>query len=316
MEAVEDSHPESKFTDPRNAERVATLDARHCVTCHSEHQPARTSTMGLSLPGDYCYHCHQEIAEERSSHEGLAFDSCASAGCHNFHDNKALYEDYLLKHGREAPLLPEPFRLLAADQACPSKDRKTLSESTPLTACQDCHGTETKSWLRSRHGMRVDQGLAPMTPKEARLPMKANSAHRLLTCASCHDPKRATDAAFSGLSACEGCHDDQHTRAYRASKHYELFALEQEGRVAKGSGVTCATCHMPRAKNDEGDTWVNHNPNDNLRPNEKMIRSACGNCHGLPFTIDALADPALIRRNFSGQPESHVKSVDFALARE
>jgi hypothetical protein len=80
--------------------------------------------------------------------------------------------------------------------------------------------------------------------------------------------------------------------------------------------VTCATCHLPRGPDDDGNLWVNHNQNDNLRPNEKMIRTACGTCHGLPFAIDALADPKLISRNFSGQPLLHVKSVDFALARE
>ena len=50
--------------------------------------------------------------------------------------------------------------------------------------------------------------------------------------------------------------------------------------------------------------FVTHNQNDNLRPNEKMVRSVCGNCHGLQFTLDALADPALVERNFKGRPRS------------
>lgn len=101
LKLVEDSHPKSKFTDPRNADRVALLDARRCVTCHAEHRPQVTHTMGVTLPDDFCYHCHIDIAADRPSHAGMEFDTCASAGCHNFHDNKALYEDFLLKHQNE-----------------------------------------------------------------------------------------------------------------------------------------------------------------------------------------------------------------------
>ena len=101
--------PKGLDWDPRNAERVAILDGRYCVTCHAEHRPERTGTMGLSLPGDYCYHCHEDVASERPTHVGLAFDSCASSGCHNFHDNRALYEDFLVQHGSQPWLLSAPF---------------------------------------------------------------------------------------------------------------------------------------------------------------------------------------------------------------
>jgi hypothetical protein len=43
-----------------------------------------------------------------------------------------------------------------------------------------------------------------------------------------------------------------------------------------------------------------------------MIRPVCMNCHGLGFSIDALADPALINNNFSGQPSIHIESMDMA----
>ena len=45
-----------------------------------------------------------------------------------------------------------------------------------------------------------------------------------------------------------------------------------------------------------------------------MIRPACLHCHGLGFTLDALADPALIKNNFRGQPAVHVQSMDLAEA--
>ena len=53
-----------------------------------------------------------------------------------------------------------------------------------------------------------------------------------------------------------------------------------------------------------------HNQNMNLRPNEKMLRSVCMNCHGLGFSIDALADKILIKNNFTGKPEKHIRSID------
>ena len=73
---------------------------------------------------------------------------------------------------------------------------------------------------------------------------------------------------------------------------------------------------MPRIDYDVSD-WlsrklVDHNQSANLSPNSKMIRSACQHCHGLGFSIDALADSELIRKNFNGKPGIHVQSIDLA----
>jgi hypothetical protein len=46
-----------------------------------------------------------------------------------------------------------------------------------------------------------------------------------------------------------------------------------------------------------------------------MIRPVCMNCHGLAYSIDALADRALVSNNFLGQPRAHVKSVDMVAQR-
>ena len=80
LAAGNDSHPESKFTDPRNADRVAQLDATRCTTCHGEHEAARTTRGGVTQPRDFCGVCHGKIAEERPSHEGFTPDGCTSAG--------------------------------------------------------------------------------------------------------------------------------------------------------------------------------------------------------------------------------------------
>lgn len=350
---AKDSHPTSKFTDPRNAARIEVLDGRYCVTCHAEHRPERTGTMGLSLPVDYCYQCHQEIGSERASHAGLAWDSCASVGCHNFHDNRALYEDYLLQHADEpwllaAPIVPKrtrggpegasmsaPLGLADADgpnasdghgrawaasaharsgvncSGCHRSEGGAFEVSVAVDVCGRCHGGPTEGWLSGRHGMRVKAELAPMRVGDARQPMKGTAEHRRLDCASCHGTHE-TEMERATLEACEGCHDDQHTRAYRQSKHFALVLEERGGRVAAGSGVTCATCHMPRSEDDSGRKATQHNQNDNLRPSEKMARSVCQGCHGLPFTLDALADAKLVQENFGRAPTAHVASSDFA----
>ena len=61
---------------------------------------------------------------------------------------------------------------------------------------------------------------------------------------------------------------------------------------------------------------IQHNQNANLRPNEKMIRGVCQNCHGLGFTLDALADTKLVQANFAGRPSVHVESLDWVKRRE
>jgi len=369
LAAADDSHPRKKFEDPRNADRLEALDAMHCVTCHVEHRPERTRAMGVTLPDDYCVHCHAEVGTDRPSHRDFAFDTCASAGCHNFHDNKALYEDFLVKHLGEPALLPAarlpardlrrwieaagkglPARpLAAADADAPgpvdpahrrewsatahaaagvncrdchapaiaSGERAAWNDHPGPKACAACHEREQQGFLGGRHGMRLAVDLPPMRPELARQPMKADAHGRELGCASCHGA-HAFDTRRAAAESCLECHDDAHTRAWPDSPHARLWRAEVAGEGAPGSGVSCATCHLPREEARAGDlrgVRVQHNQNANLRPNEKMARGVCMRCHGLGFTLDALADPALVRANFAGQPARHVESLDLAAAR-
>lgn len=381
LKEAHDSHPKSKFTDPRNADRASRLDATYCVTCHVEHKPAMTGAMGLTLPADYCYICHDDIAKERPSHRAFAFDTCAGAGCHNFHDNRALYEDFLVKHAAEPdlgqkPILPardfrevigelsdypiaeypldplseadadglealaSPGRPVPAEtlrdwfetaharagvncSACHRREEeggRTVWVRQPAPQqCERCHGSEVQGFAAGKHGMRLAQGLAPMTPGQGRLPMHTKSRNRELGCTGCHGAHRF-DTRVAAVDACLGCHNDRHSIAYRQSPHYRLWLKESEGEAPAGSGVSCASCHLPRVDHYTPDEvkrrLVQHNQNDTLRPNEKMIRPVCMNCHGLGFSIDALADSELVQRNFAGRPVRHVRSIDMALARE
>jgi len=371
LERVEDSHPRKKFTDPRNADRLEQLDARFCVTCHNEHRLEITDETGVTLPADFCYLCHQDIAEDRESHKEMTFNTCANSGCHNYHDNKALYEDFLVKHGEgeatkpQATLSernlaafiksisdkPESFKPLSIDEIdmpdnlkrneraitdwhASSHARNGVNcsachmgseladdswvESPTQESCKQCHTKEEAGFMASRHGMRTAQGMTAMSPSTARLPMKADSHDKSLTCNSCHASHR-DNTKTAAVEACLSCHNDQHTLAYKTSPHYALWQQELAGTLPKGSGVSCSSCHLPRETiRDQGHERiiVQHNQNDYLRPNEKMVRPVCLQCHGLEFTLSALADDALIERNFTGQPDKTVASVEMALKRE
>ena len=367
-----DSHPKAKFTDPRNAERLENIDALHCVTCHVEHKPEITQKTGLTQPVDFCVHCHSDIADERPSHAGMAFETCASAGCHNYHNNRALYTDFLVKHMNEPEMLAKqvmpkrefvnvlddiatyphdryPVRQLqendieeddksqasekiihdwvtsshaAAGVNCSSCHRVKneqgeieWNDHPGYQSCQQCHDVEVKHFSQGKHGMRMKAGLDAMTPEKARLPMKKESSSTPLDCNTCHQA-HAYKMESVAVDACLDCHNDKHSLAYKASPHFELWQKEQDGSLPQGSGVSCATCHMPRVSIDVSE-WlrrvvVQHNQNATLVPNEKMIRPVCMNCHGLAFSIDSLADEKLIGNNFKGKPSVHIKSVDMA----
>lgn len=353
LKASKDTHPKSKFDDPVNAALLTVIDARSCIACHTEHAEERTHPMGVSVPTDYCWQCHKDVAEQRPSHEGMAYNSCATAGCHNFHDNSALYENFLKSHAKEPDILDNPHvpprkvvtagpkSLKKADQDGPAdsdpahveewavsqhalagvncsgchqprdKDSGKLaawSDAVSIDTCSSCHDDNVDGFHKGLHGMRLASGLDPMSPGLARLAMKPESLDRMLDCSSCHSPHKA-DTTVAAAESCLSCHNDEHSLAYESSSHAELWRAEVDGSGLANSGVSCATCHLPR----DDDGLVEHNQNANLEPNEKMIRSVCMNCHGLEYSIDALADPALIRNCFSSPPETHVPSVDMAV---
>lgn len=409
LKASDDSHPLKKFTPPRMAAFWDKVDGRFCTTCHSEHVPEVTLAGMVTLQGDYCVACHsegaQDVRADRASHANLTFDTCATAGCHNYHDNRALYEDFLVKHADSPWIAEDPVHAASAaartrprpdvdairvylaalppvphshaqDDAiahdwaesahaeaevncasCHAPVSETEDEIAanwvespdPQEICATCHKAEAKTFALGRHGTRshpklakardaksslkalgwrkpdedlvarIDAFLTDVTPPplmstaEARVPLHGDAIGQELTCTTCHGPHRV-DVVKAQVEACSSCHADDHSRAYQDSPHHQLWQAELAGDLPPGSGVTCATCHMPKEETSKG-VVSNHNQNDTLRPNEKMIRPVCMDCHGLPFAIDALADPALVANNFAGSPSRSVESVDWAVRR-
>ncbi len=403
LKAANDSHSRNKFRNPRMAIYWSKLDARLCTSCHIEHRPELTRKGAVTVAMDFCVACHsegdQDIRTTRPSHADLTFDTCASAGCHNFHDNRALFEDFLIRHAdRSEPVRPSVHKLSALYHARETQSDAALTlsdaiapstaladpaplhhwadsghattgiqciachaenlteeasadevaahwiEAPAMTVCLDCHKPEARTFVMGRHGMRQHPNIAKprdlpsilqetgpfriapkitswlkdpsapayMTVGEARLPMHADADPRLaVNCGSCHRP-HAVDTEWAAAQACVTCHDDQHSRSYFSSPHYALWQSEVAGQSPSGTGVSCATCHVPKVER-RGQITSNHNQNDNLRPNEKMIRTVCLDCHSLGFSLDALADTDLVKRNFRGKPAVHVESIDWAI---
>lgn len=461
LASANDSHPTKKFRGAKKAKTRARLNAFYCQTCHAEHVPEVTRPMAVSLPEDLCVACHEKIGEERESHAGLEFVTCASAGCHNFHDNTALYESFLVKHGEAEDFLAHPVMEFASVARSPDVVRVALETDDPLAAlqgflvpavaesdaeqptaketapaetalaetdkaeiaakaedllgrvlttedalapepymeaeaitawsgsahalagvncagchapeavaqelgqdlaalsdswiekpgravCADCHENQATTFTMGKHGMRFHPELAP--PRDAKqdgvlaiasqifedeplTPLTVGETYRadlmkpeshdreIGSCNTCHAPHEV-NLEVAAVEACVACHDDTHTQNYFNSQHYTLWEAELAGDGAPGTGVSCADCHMPKvAANGTSEAggdafYTSHNQNDYLRPNEKMIRPVCMSCHGLAFSIDALADPELIESNFNGRPSTHIQSVDWALQRE
>ena len=371
LKAVEDSHPAKVFRDPRNADHLSKINALECVTCHVEHHTEATREMGVTVAVDFCFHCHKDIAEERPSHTDMGFESCIE--CHNYHDNQALYEDFLLKHLEEPDLrasavvasrdyaqiyrkeqgdalVPLNSAEMDAPQAagqpnivrdwnetahanaginCRKCHQARFTDTTASdpdawvdkpngSACAECHAAEYEGFVKGRHGMRLDQGLSPMQVEWARQPMRKEGKGKRLGCTTCHEAHRF-DTQRAAVDGCLGCHDDEHSRAYRLSPHYRLWEAEREGNGPPGSGVSCATCHLPRLRSDQVDgvrILVDHNQNANLRPNQKMIRTVCLDCHGLGFSLDALADSEMLQSNFQERPSWHLESLEMVAKRQ
>ena len=360
-----DTHPAKKFNDPVNAELLTILDAQRCVTCHREHVPEQTHGArlthgsGITVPADYCWHCHQDVADHRTSHVGMAFDSCATAGCHHYHDNRAIYEKYLNDHHGQPDHLSEqvlPARNLgrrwqkshpesrplgfeqadapefamtddalvsdwadtahaAAGVNCGSchggePNGSAWSNAVAMEVCQSCHDDQTATFTAGKHGMRLAAGLSPMTPSMARLPMHAGAAHAELDCNACHTGHRF-DTGIAAANACLNCHADSHSLAYADSGHAALWSAQISGDAAAGTGVSCATCHMPRLT-DGKSVWVNHNQSEVLHPPETMARQVCGHCHGLQYALSSLSDPDLALNCYATPPREIHRSVAMA----
>ena len=155
LKQAEDVHANHKFNDPRNAAMLLHINVLQCVTCHREHKPELVRGMGVTVPDDFCFSCHADIAKERPSHKDFDQKTCASAGCHNYHDEKALYEDFLSAHLHE-PDIKQPALLAQhnlSEQHIAADRKNPLNESLQdAPALAQLPPAQLNAWAVSAHG--------------------------------------------------------------------------------------------------------------------------------------------------------------------
>ncbi len=91
----------------------------------------------------------------------MGFDTCNDAGCHNFHNNRALYTDFLVKHLHEPDLLDKPllpargFASVLADISDYPADRypvkQLLAGDADLPAGVQLAALGHSDWLETGH---------------------------------------------------------------------------------------------------------------------------------------------------------------------
>jgi len=239
-----DSHPVNKFTDPRNAAKLEKIDATKCVTCHTEHQPDMTAKNGVTQPGDFCIHCHEDIGEDRPSHKEMEFNTCNSSGCHNYHNNRSIYTDFLLKHRDEPANLAKnklPKREFAAlldevvdypRQQYPIKQLTAADADAPADIELSEAGHD--DWLQTAH------------------------ARSGVNCTACHmvDSSEGEQKIWSNNpdhTVCEQCHGTEVER-FKKGKHGMRLKVglpamtTEEARLPmkadnKHEQLNCISCH-------------------------------------------------------------------------
>ena len=138
----------------------------------------------------------------------------------------------------------DPARGEAACSECHVDAAGAWNEAVPMSACSECHTLEHQGFLASRHGMRIAESLSPMRPDDARRPMSEEAFGRDVDCNACHG-SHLYDRHEAAADACLACHADEHSLAWEASPHAALWRAEVAGTSPEGSGVSCATCHLP-----------------------------------------------------------------------
>ena len=231
LEVSNDSHPVKKFRGPEKIRIRENLDALYCATCHLEHTPEVTGPMMVTLPTDFCSACHQEVGKDRPSHEGLGFETCASSGCHNFHDNTALYEKFLVKHADVPDFKEVAVSGYAAEARSPSPIQIALNEETPVKALEAYFNglEEAPEDPLAEATAKID---AVLIAKDAIAPQEYMDASAVALWAG-------SEHALAGVN-CAGCHAPEQAEA-------ELTEIASHWIEAPGPDV-CATCHKNQAK--------------------------------------------------------------------
>ena len=176
-------------------------------------------------------------------------------------------------------------------------------------SCRSCHEKVVDTFLLGKHGVRLGEGLSPLQPKMARLPMKEEAFHQQMTCNTCHDV-HSVNTVTAAVDACLSCHDDTHSRNYFHSQHGQMWQAQTELARPNEASVTCATCHLPRQTTASKEVFVNHNNTYTLLPRDRAVKEVCMNCHGMEYSYNSIFDDALVKDNFARPPTLNLKTLE------
>lgn len=174
-------------------------------------------------------------------------------------------------------------------------------------SCRSCHEFAVDTFWLGKHGVRLFEGMSPLTPAMAHLPMKESARDREMNCNTCHNV-HSVNTVPAAVDSCLTCHDDRHSRNYRDSPHAKLVNLTSLPRPNR-EAVTCATCHLPRTSVDN-EVVVNHNNTYTLLPRNRMVKEVCMNCHGLEHSFNSIFDDELVEANFARPPTLKLETFD------
>ncbi|MEO1669756.1 MAG: cytochrome c3 family protein [Cyanobacteria bacterium J06631_2] len=192
-----------------------------------------------------------------------------------------------------------------------SEETKKFVAKPTEESCKSCHENSVDTFLLGKHGIRTLEGLPPLIPAMAHLPMK-DSADRQVNCNTCHNV-HTVNTYEAAVDSCLTCHADNHSLNYKNSPHANVF--REIGTLPRPSqdAVTCATCHLPRSVSGD-EVLVNHNNTYTLKPRDRMVKEVCMNCHGLEHSFNSIFDDELVEANFARPPTQ--KLPTFQLVRD
>ena len=190
-------------------------------------------------------------------------------------------------------------------------ETKQLVMKPTQESCRSCHEYDVDTFLLGKHGIRTLEGLSPLTPAMAHLPMKESAMGLQMSCNTCHGV-HSVNTIQASVDSCLMCHNDPHSLNYKSSPHAKLVELTSLPRPNE-EAVTCATCHLPRTEVGSS-ILVNHNNTYTLLPRDRMVRDVCMNCHGVEHAYNSIFDDKLVESNFAQPPTQ--KMLTFQLVRD
>jgi hypothetical protein len=177
-------------------------------------------------------------------------------------------------------------------------------------SCRTCHEQAVETFLLGKHGIRLNEGLSPLTPAMAQIPMKETAIDQQMTCNTCHDV-HALNTTVAAADSCLTCHNDNHSLNYEQSRHAEIFRAKGNIPRPDRESVTCATCHLPRQVPEGAKVvHVNHNNTYTLLPRDRMVAEVCMNCHGMEYAYRSIFDDEMVEANFNRSPSLEMETFE------